>query len=86
MVAKYADHFGVLIALEPTGNPKTVFPSYEDGIEFVKSLDLPSIRLMADLNYFIEIGEPFEDILPILGIIPQEGQTISPLNGGAYSH
>jgi len=62
MVAKYAEKYGVLIALEPTANPKTVFPKYTDGIDFVKRLNLPSIRLMADLNYFVQIDEPFEDI------------------------
>ncbi|MBN2001569.1 sugar phosphate isomerase/epimerase [candidate division KSB1 bacterium] len=62
MVSKYAQKFGVLVALEPTANPHTVFPTYKDGIEFVKKLNLPSIRLMADLNYFVEIDEPFEDI------------------------
>lgn len=62
MVSTYADQYGVLIALEPTANPDTVFPSYRDGIEFVKRLNKDSIRLMADLNYFIEIGQAFEDI------------------------
>ena len=62
MVSKYAEKYGVLIALEPTANPETVFPTYTDGIEFVKKLNLPSIRLMADLNYFVKIDEPFEDI------------------------
>ncbi len=62
MVSKYAEKYGVLIALEPTANPDTVFPTYRDGIEFVKRLNKDSIRLMADLNYFIEIGQAFEDI------------------------
>jgi sugar phosphate isomerase/epimerase len=62
MVAKYADKYGVLIALEPTANPDTIFPTYRDGIEFVKRLDQKSIKLMADLNYFIAIDQPFEDI------------------------
>jgi sugar phosphate isomerase/epimerase len=61
-VAKYAEKYDVLIALEPTANPRTVFPKYTDGIDFVKRLNLPSIRLMADLNYFVQIDEPFEDI------------------------
>ena len=62
MVSKYADKFGILIALEPTANSETVFPSYKDGIEFVKSLNKDSIRLMADLNYFTAINQPFENI------------------------
>ena len=62
MVSRYADKYGVLIALEPAANPDTVFPTYRDGIDFVKRLNKDSIRLMADLNYFIKIGQPFEDI------------------------
>jgi sugar phosphate isomerase/epimerase len=62
MVANYADRYGVLIALEPTANPLTVFPKYTDGLEFAKRLARPSVRVMADLNYFIAVDEPFEDI------------------------
>ena len=63
MVSTYADKYGILIAIEPTGNPNTVFPKYTDGIDFIKRLNKKSIRLMADLNYFVAISEPFEDIL-----------------------
>jgi sugar phosphate isomerase/epimerase len=62
MVAKYADKYGILIALEPTANPDTIFPTYLDGIEFVKRLNQKPVKLMADLNYFIAIGQAFEDI------------------------
>jgi len=62
MLSKYAGRYGVLIALEPTANPQTVFPKYTDGLEFVQRLALPSIRVMADLNYFVAVNEPFEDI------------------------
>jgi sugar phosphate isomerase/epimerase len=62
MVARYAEKYGVLIALEPTANPRTVFPKYSDGLEFVKQLARPAVRVMADLNYFIAVDEPFEDV------------------------
>jgi sugar phosphate isomerase/epimerase len=62
MVGRYAEQYGLLIALEPTANPKTVFPKYSDGLEFAKRLAMPSLRVMADLNYFIAVDEPFEDI------------------------
>jgi sugar phosphate isomerase/epimerase len=62
MVAKYADQYGVLIALEPTANPQTVFQKYTDGLAFAKRLAKPSVRVMADLNYFVAVQEPFEDI------------------------
>jgi sugar phosphate isomerase/epimerase len=62
MVAGYAKRYGVLIALEPTANPGTVFPKYSDGLQFVKQLAKPAVRVMADLNYFTAVDEPFEDI------------------------
>jgi len=62
MVATYAERHGILIALEPTANPQTVFPKYTDGLEFVNRLARSSVRVMADLNYFVAVGEPFEDI------------------------
>ncbi|MFY0650708.1 MAG: sugar phosphate isomerase/epimerase [Cyclobacteriaceae bacterium] len=62
MISKYADKYGVLIALEPAAGSNTVFPSYKDGIEFVKELSKDSVRLMADLNYFLRLDQPFEDI------------------------
>jgi len=62
MVAKYAERYGVLIALEPTANPRTVFPKYSDGLQFAKALAKPNVRVMADLNYFLAVDEPFEDI------------------------
>jgi sugar phosphate isomerase/epimerase len=62
MVAKYAEMYGVLIALEPTANPRTVFPKYSDGLQFAKCLGKPNVRVMADLNYFIAVDQPFEDI------------------------
>jgi sugar phosphate isomerase/epimerase len=62
MINKYARQHGIVIALEPTANPRTVFPKYSDGLAFAKQLGLSNIRVMADLNYFVAIDEPFEDI------------------------
>jgi sugar phosphate isomerase/epimerase len=62
MVSTYAEKYDILIALEPTANRDTVFPTYRDGIGFVKRLNRKPIKLMADLNYFIQINQPFEDI------------------------
>jgi len=63
MVATYSEMYGVLIALEPTANPRSVFPKYSDGVEFAKRLAKPTVRVMADLNYFMAVDEPFEDIV-----------------------
>lgn len=62
MASKYAEQYGVLIALEPTCNPQTIFPRYTDGLDFVKRLGRSCVRVMADMNYFMDSGEPFEDI------------------------
>jgi hypothetical protein len=62
MVSNYAEKYGILIALEPTANRDTVFPTYRDGIDFVKRLKKKPIKLMADLNYFTLINQSFEDI------------------------
>jgi sugar phosphate isomerase/epimerase len=50
------------IVLEPMGDSNTWFPSYKEGIAFVKRVDHPNVKLMADLNYFLAINEPFDDI------------------------
>jgi sugar phosphate isomerase/epimerase len=62
MINKYAQKHSIVIALEPTANPRTVFPKYSDGLAFAKELGLSNIRVMADLNYFVAVNEPFEDI------------------------
>jgi hypothetical protein len=44
------------------GSPLSLFPSYLDGINFAKEVKRSSIRVMADLNYFLDLNEPLEDI------------------------
>ncbi len=44
------------------GDLNTGFPSYQEGIAFVKRVDHPQVRLMAALNYFLAINESFDDI------------------------
>ena len=58
MLSRYCERYGVMIALEPMARPDTLFPSYLEGIEFAKLVDRPMIRVMADLNYFVELNEP----------------------------
>ena len=50
------------IVVEPMGDPNTWFPSYKEGIAFVKRVDHPNFKIMADLNYFLSINEPFDHI------------------------
>jgi sugar phosphate isomerase/epimerase len=62
MLSGYCGKYGIMIALEPMARPDTLFPSYLEGIAFTKQVNLPSIRVMADLNYFVELNEPLADI------------------------
>jgi hypothetical protein len=62
MLARLSDKYGVLIALEPMARRETLFPSYREGLEFAKRVNHPGIRVMADLNYFVELDEPLQDI------------------------
>ena len=62
MLSRYCEKYGVMIALEPMAKPDTLFPSYLDGIVFAKLVNHPLIRVMADLNYFVELNEPLNHI------------------------
>ncbi|MBB6733467.1 sugar phosphate isomerase/epimerase family protein [Cohnella zeiphila] len=62
IVADQAEKYGMLVALEPNADPGTLFPSYREGLEFAKATGRRSIRVMADLNYFIKLNEPLEVI------------------------
>jgi sugar phosphate isomerase/epimerase len=61
-LADYARRYKVLIALEPTGVPATVFPKYVDGVAFARELGRPEVRVMADTAYFLAYDQPLEDI------------------------
>lgn len=63
MLADQGEKHNVKIALEPTADPETLFPMYLDGMEFVKKeIGRSSVRVMADLNYFIQGNQPLEHI------------------------
>ncbi len=63
LMADYAEKYGMEIALEPQGEKDTLFPRYLQGIEFAKMTGRRSVKVMADLNYFLELDQPLEDIL-----------------------
>jgi sugar phosphate isomerase/epimerase len=50
------------IALEPMADPDSLFPTYAEGLKFVKLVNHPKVLLMADLNYFLRNKESFEVI------------------------
>lgn len=63
IMADFAEKYGMQIALEPQAEADTLFPRYLEGIEFAKMTGRRSVKVMADLNYFIELKQPLEDIL-----------------------
>ena len=52
----------MMIALEPMANLTTLWPTYKEGLAFAKRVDHPNVKVMADLNYFLKLNQPFEDI------------------------
>ena len=60
MMADEAEKYNMLIALEPIAEPDTLWPMYPDGIAFAKEVGRPSVRVMADMNYFIRGNQPLE--------------------------
>ncbi|MEA5014670.1 MAG: TIM barrel protein [Candidatus Limiplasma sp.] len=63
IMADMAEKYGMEIALEPQAEADTLFPRYLEGIEFAKRTGRRSVKVMADLNYFLELEQPLEDIL-----------------------
>ena len=62
-LADYADMYQMQVALEPTADPESLWPLYLDGIRFAKEeIGRPSVRVMADMNYFIKGNQPLEII------------------------
>lgn len=62
ILADQAESYGMLVALEPNADPHSLFPSYTEGLAFAHSTGRRSIRLMADINYFLKLHEPFDVI------------------------
>jgi sugar phosphate isomerase/epimerase len=63
LLAGHAEQHGILVALEPTAVPDTLWPMYLDGLRFAKvEIGRPSIRVMADVAYFLRGNQPLEHI------------------------
>lgn len=62
-MADYAELYNMCVALEPTADLESLWPMYLDGIRFAKEqVGRPSVRVMADMNYFIKGNQPLENI------------------------
>jgi sugar phosphate isomerase/epimerase len=62
LMADCAEEQGIIVALEALSDLTTLFPRYLESIEFAKKVNRPSIKVMADLNYFLKLDQPLEDI------------------------
>jgi len=62
LLADEAKKHGMVVALEPMADPHTLWPRYLDGIAFARELGRPEVKTMADLAYFLKLGQPLEDI------------------------
>ncbi|MCL2703369.1 MAG: sugar phosphate isomerase/epimerase [Defluviitaleaceae bacterium] len=63
IMADFAEMYGMEIALEPQAELATLWPRYLEAIDFAKMTGRRSIKAMVDLNYFLELDQPLEDIL-----------------------
>lgn len=62
LLADHAEPHGITVALEPLSDLSTLWPRYLEGIEFARQVNRPSVKVMADLNYFLKLNQPLEDI------------------------
>lgn len=62
LMADHAEKYGITVALEALSDLTTLFPLYLESIEFAKKVNRPSIKVMADLNYFLKLDQPLEHI------------------------
>jgi sugar phosphate isomerase/epimerase len=62
LLADHAEPLDMTIALEPFSDPTTLFPRYLQGIEFADRVGRRSVKVMADLNYFLKLNQPLTDI------------------------
>lgn len=62
LLADHAETHGITVALEPFSDLNTLWPRYLEGVAFARQVNRPSVKVMADLNYFIKLDQPFEHI------------------------
>jgi sugar phosphate isomerase/epimerase len=62
LIGDCAQENGITIVLEPMADLGTLWPTYKEGLEFVMRMNHPHVRIMADLNYFLKLNQPFDDI------------------------
>jgi sugar phosphate isomerase/epimerase len=63
VMADYCEEYGMEIALEPCDRKENLWNLYLDGLQFAKDTGRRSIKLMADLNYFVSLNQDLRDVL-----------------------
>jgi hypothetical protein len=63
IIADNLEQYGMELALEPMADLGTLWPRYLEGVEFAKLTGRKCVKVMADLNYFLKLDQPLEDIL-----------------------
>jgi sugar phosphate isomerase/epimerase len=62
LIGDCAKPYGIMVALEPMADLNTLWPTYLEGLKFAKKVAHPNVKVMADLNYFLKLDQPFEVI------------------------
>ena len=62
MAGETAKKHNMNLVIEPNGHPQSLIRLYTDGIEMLKRLDHPNVKIMADTNYFIAGNWSIEDV------------------------
>lgn len=62
MAGDIAKKYNMNLVVEPNGHPQSLIRLYTEGIDYLKRLDHPNVKIMADTNYFIAGKWDIEDI------------------------
>lgn len=63
LCAEQAREYGITLAIEPLNKKESnILNTYLEGVALAREVDLPEVRVLADLYHFMEDGEPLEDI------------------------
>lgn len=57
-----ARSYNMTMMMEPMAEAGSLWPTYKEGLAFVRRVDHPNVKIMADLNYFLKLNQPFADI------------------------
>jgi sugar phosphate isomerase/epimerase len=62
LMGDVARKYNITMMMEPMAELNSLWPTYKEGLAFVRRVDHPNVKIMADLNYFLKLNQPFEHI------------------------